>query len=214
MTVILTFANRKGGAGKSTCAAHFAMEAVKEGKKVILIDLDSQRSLERWWELRKDENPYFAEAASAGLLEKINLIKEKEFDLCIIDTPGDTSANTRAGIEVADLVVIPSKATAVDLAAIGRSIQMVDELKKKYVFIVTQTIQRSSAALQAASALSEFGPVAPSSISNRVAYVNAMGMGTTAALLDKSAENELDQCWKFIKSKLFKGTEHHGKEKI
>ena len=37
-TKILTIANRKGGAGKSTCAAHIALEAVRHNLKTILID--------------------------------------------------------------------------------------------------------------------------------------------------------------------------------
>ena len=36
---VLTIANRKGGAGKSTCAAHIAVEAVKNNIKTILIDM-------------------------------------------------------------------------------------------------------------------------------------------------------------------------------
>ena len=39
-TKILTIANRKGGAGKSTCAAHFALASTHFGLKTILIDLD------------------------------------------------------------------------------------------------------------------------------------------------------------------------------
>lgn len=37
---IITIANRKGGTGKSTCAAHIALEAVKHKIKTIMIDLD------------------------------------------------------------------------------------------------------------------------------------------------------------------------------
>ena len=59
MTKIITIANRKGGAGKSTCAAHFALEATNRGLKVILMDLDPQKTLEQWWEKREEENPYF-----------------------------------------------------------------------------------------------------------------------------------------------------------
>ena len=35
-TKILTIANRKGGAGKSTCAAHIAVKAAGENIKTIL----------------------------------------------------------------------------------------------------------------------------------------------------------------------------------
>ena len=217
MTKIITVANRKGGAGKSTCAAHFAIEAVNSGLKVILIDLDSQKTLEQWWEKRKDENPYFAETtalSSAGLEEKIEVIKEKGFDLCIIDTPGDTSDNSKYGIQVADLIVIPCKPSSPDLRAIGRTIGMVNDYRKPFIFVITQAISRSTIALEAASVLSEFGPLAPSTISNRVSYVNAMSNGSSAGAFDKTAAEELAQIWQCIKGKLFVKGKNHGKERI
>lgn len=218
MTKIITVANRKGGAGKSTCAAHFAIEAIKQGLKVILIDLDPQKTLEQWWEKRSDPNPYFAETtalASSGLEEKIKLIKENAFDLCIIDTPGDTSANATYGIQVADLIIIPSKPTSPDLRAIGRTIGMVNENKKPFIFVITQAISRSTIALEAASVLSEFGPLAPSTISNRVSYVNSMSNGTSATEFDKNAAEEISQIWQCISTKLFTNKEKsHGKERL
>lgn len=199
----LTIANRKGGAGKSTCAAHISLEAVKSGLKVILIDLDPQKTLEGWWNKRKDDNPYLTDASAANIKEVINNIEKKGFDLCIIDTPGDTSGNTIAGIEVADLVLIPSKPTSPDLSAMGRTITIVKDANKSFLFAVTQAISRSNTALQAASVLSEFGPVAPSSISNRVSYANAMASGISAAEIDKSAAEEIMLVWENIFSRLY-----------
>ena len=200
---VLTVANRKGGAGKSTCAAHLALEAVAGGLKTILIDMDPQKTLEMWWDKREEENPYLIDTNANDLLKSIETLRDKSFDLCIIDTPGDASQNALSGIKVADLVLIPSKPTAPDLAAIGRTISMVEESNKAFAFVITQGIIRAKATLQAASVLSQFGAVAPSVISNRTAYANAMGLGTSACLLDKQAEGEIQQVWSFIKARLF-----------
>lgn len=200
---ILTVANRKGGAGKSTCAAHLAVEAVKSGLKTILIDMDPQKTLETWWQKREEENPYLLETTASDLENTINKLTEKNFDLCIIDTPGDASINAQAGIKVANLIVIPSKPTAPDLTAIGRTISMVEESSKNYVFLITQGLVRAKATLQAASVLSQFGAVAPSVISNRTAYASAMGTGGSACEIDKSAEEEIRQVWEFVKARLF-----------
>ena len=200
---ILTIANRKGGAGKSTCAAHIALEAVKAGKNVILIDLDPQKTLESWWSKRTLDNPSLADATYKDLSSKIEMLRLKGFDLCIIDTPGDTSNNAMAGIAEANLVLVPSKATAPDLTAIGRTIATLEENKKSYTFLLTQTIPGSRNSLQAVSVLSEFGPVAPTSLSNRVAYSNAMGAGHSAAEENKSASEELSKIWKYLDEKIF-----------
>lgn len=213
-TKVLTIANRKGGAGKSTCAAHISLEAVKYGLKTILIDLDPQKTLELWWKKRKEENPYLAEIEPLKIEEVITNINKHGFDLCIIDTPGDTGTNASQGIKVADLVLIPSKPTAPDLTAIGRTISMVKNFEKGYIFVITQAITRSKIALQGVSVLSEFGMVAPSTISNRVSYANAMNMGTSAAEEDKLAHDELKEIWHFISSKLLFTRDEHAKEKV
>lgn len=211
---VLTIANRKGGAGKSTCAAHLSIEAAKRGYKTILIDLDPQKTLEIWWKKRKEENPFLTDIDPLKIKEVISSINEHKFDLCIIDTPGDTSINANNGITVADLVLIPSKPTSPDLTAIGRTISMVKNLEKSYVFVVTQAIARTKLALQGAAVLSEFGMVAPSTISNRISYANAMNIGSSAAVDDKQAAEELSEIWNFISSKLFDLEEKDAKEKI
>jgi chromosome partitioning protein len=200
---ILTVANRKGGAGKSTCAAHLAVEAVKSGYKTILIDMDPQKTLEGWWQKREEENPFLIETTANDLDEILSKLIDKKFDLCIIDTPGDASINAISGIKAANLIVIPSKPTAPDLTAIGRTISMVEESNKDFVFVITQGIVRAKATLQAASVLSQFGAVAPSVISNRTSYASAMGTGGSACDLDKSAEEEISQVWAFVRSRLF-----------
>jgi chromosome partitioning protein len=200
---VLTVANRKGGAGKSTCAAHLAVEAVKSGLKTILIDMDPQKTLENWWQKREEDNPYLIETNAGDLPMTIEKLTEKSFDLCIIDTPGDASINAIAGIKVANLIVIPSKPTAPDLTAIGRTISMVEESSKNYVFVITQGIIRAKATLQAASVLSQFGAVAPAVISNRTSYASAMGTGGSACEGDKLAEEEVRHVWEFVRSRLF-----------
>jgi chromosome partitioning protein len=214
-TKILTIANRKGGAGKSTCAAHIAIEATKRNLKTILIDLDPQKTLESWWKKRVDENPYLTDISTPQDIEsEMENLNKHDFDLCIIDTPGDTSINAAAGIKVADLVLIPSKPTAPDLQAIGRTIGSIQTAKKEYVFLVTQAISRTKLVPQAIAVLSEFGAVVPSVMINRVAYANAMNAGTSAAEEDKAAKEEIEALWNFIYNKLYGIKDDNTKEKV
>lgn len=208
---VLTVANRKGGAGKSTCAAHIAVEAVKNNIRTILIDMDPQKTLEMWWQKRDDELPALVDASPENLPQVLTKLADS-FDLCIIDTPGDASMNAIVSIKFADIVVIPSKPTAPDLTAIGRTISIVEDNKKPFVFIITQITIRTKTAIQAASVLSQFGPLAPSSISNRISYANAMGTGSSATFSDKIALEEISKVWDFIKSIIFSDQTHHKKK--
>jgi chromosome partitioning protein len=166
--------------------------------------MDPQKTLETWWQKRADENPFLLETSAVDLPDTVDRLGDKDLDLCIIDTPGDASENALVGIRVADLIVIPSKPTAPDLTAIGRTISLVEENKKPFIFVITQGIVRSKATLQAASVLSQFGAVAPAVISNRMSYANAMGLGGSAAELDTQANEEITQVWNFLKERLFK----------
>ena len=213
-TKILTVANRKGGAGKSTCAAHIAISATKKGLKTIIIDLDPQKTLELWWKKREEENPYLTDIDPLRIESVIEGLNEHKFDLCIIDTPGDTSINANSGLKVADLVLIPSKPTAPDLQAIGRTIATIKSLEKRYLFVITQAVARSKLAIQGASVLSEFGMLAPVTIGNRVAYANAMNIGSSAGEDNTEAEEEIEKLWEFIYSKLFNMKVADEKEKV
>ena len=211
---VLTVANRKGGAGKSTCAAHLALEASRAGMRVILIDMDPQKTLENWWNKREEENPYLIDVMANDLHTTISDLEKNNLDLCIVDTPGDASFNAVVGIEVADFILIPTKPTAPDLTAIGRTISMVEENNKKFCFVITQGINRAKSTLQAASVLSQFGALAPSVISNRISYANAMGQGDSAVLLDKSAEREIQEVWSFVSNMLFKKSANNKKKMV
>ncbi len=192
----------------------YSFGSCKKRKKTILIDLDPQKTLENWWKKREDSNPFLTDIDPYNIENAISKLNMHNFDLCIIDTPGDTSINAINGIKVADLVLIPSKPTSPDLAAIGRTISMVKAESKNFIFVITQAVSRTKLAVQGVSILSEFGVVAPSTISNRVSYANAMNIGSSASADDKVALEELTAIWSFINDKLFTTGDYHEKEKI
>lgn len=206
-TKILTIANRKGGAGKSTCAAHLALEAVKNNLKTILVDLDPQKTLETWWNLRQEENPYLLDEIDPENIEDfVTKLNRSDFDLCIIDTPGDTSINTSAGIKAADIVLTPTKPTPPDLSAIGRTIALINKYEKPFVFLVTQAVPNSTLQFESSAVLSSFGEVIPVIMTNRTSYAKAMNSGSSAVFEDKKALEEIEQIWRFIEKKLFVNT--------
>ncbi len=51
---IITVAQQKGGAGKTTLTAHLAVAFKDAGKSVALVDIDPQQSLSNWFRLRQE----------------------------------------------------------------------------------------------------------------------------------------------------------------
>lgn len=66
MGKVITFAQQKGGAGKTTMLAHLAASWAEAGRSVALIDLDPQKSLTRWAELRADPGLALLDSATTA----------------------------------------------------------------------------------------------------------------------------------------------------
>ena len=59
---VIVLASQKGGAGKTTLAAHIAVAAEAAGDgPVVLIDADPQGSLSAWWNVREAQVPALCE---------------------------------------------------------------------------------------------------------------------------------------------------------
>src|ERR1700693_4675497 len=85
---ILVLASQKGGAGKTTLAAHLAIAAEAAGDgPAVLIDTDQQGPLSALWDVRKAESPVLAPTSIAELPEKLVLLAGAGYGVAVIDTP-------------------------------------------------------------------------------------------------------------------------------
>jgi chromosome partitioning protein len=85
---VVAFASQKGGSGKTTLAAHVAVQAEMSGAgPVALMDTDPQGSLTDWWNERESQTPVFAQASVARLVEHVEEMREQGIKLLVIDTP-------------------------------------------------------------------------------------------------------------------------------
>ena len=128
----ITFANEKGGTGKSTTAVHTAIALAASGHRVGAIDLDSrQRTMTRYFENRdatvhRLEKPLVGvryevveELSEANLDSAIERLAQ-DCDVIVVDTPGRDDPVARAAILKADTLVTPMNDSFVDLDLIGQ----------------------------------------------------------------------------------------------
>ncbi len=129
---IVTFANEKGGVGKSTLAFHVAVALAHAGQRVVAIDLDRrQRTLERGLAYRGGTagnlgiplpSPQFAvldQPSTASLYQTINRLGG-DADFAILDVAGADSPIFRRVVALADTLVTPVNASFLDLELLGR----------------------------------------------------------------------------------------------
>lgn len=207
---VLVLASQKGGAGKTTLALHLAVAAQAAGYgPTVMIDTDPQGTLGRWWNLRKDASPAMAEADPARMALKLRDLRREGFQLVIIDTPGRSSLAIRQVIDDADLVLVPVKPSAADLWAIGSTIKACEDLGRPFAMAVCQATRGAGLTIQAVSALSEHGAVAPSVIHNRVGFAAALGDGRTIQETDPKGpgSEEIAALWDFVQRRMNANTQ-------
>ena len=127
----IAFLSQKGGSGKTTLAVHTAVAAQEAREKVFLIDTDPQKSATVWGDAREAEKPAVI-TISAGELDKVlKAGAEDKMSLAIIDTAPHTAPDAARIAKSVDLVVIPCRPTAFDLAAVSNAVEIVRAAKKR-----------------------------------------------------------------------------------
>jgi chromosome partitioning protein len=187
-TVVL--ASRKGGAGKTTLAAHLAIAAAQRGLTAALIDADEQGSLAAWWNARDPEmaaTPLFVAAQLQAVRDAAKELRAHKTDVLFVDTPpgggAESAAVLNAVLPLADLVLVPMRPSPLDLRAVGATLELAASAKKRLAFVLNATNPRARVVLQALQALRECGAgsVAPITVANRVDYAAAMTDGRVAS---------------------------------
>lgn len=206
---VVVLATQKGGSGKTTLAAHLAVQADKVGDgPVWIIDADPQGTLARWWNKRpEDAEPKLAQLGENNLRQILSSLEGQGAQLIIIDTPGRIDNAVSRIIGCADLVVVPVIPSVNDLEAIGPTISAVERHGVSMVFVVNNSNDKKLTG-SAAILLSQHGTVSPAICKTRKDYRASMTDGRTAVEVGKdakSASEEISELWTYIKQQLGKG---------
>ena len=206
---VIVLASQKGGAGKTTLAAHVAVTAEIAGDgPAVLIDTDPQGSLSAWWNARTAEVPALAPTTIAELPAKLAALADAGYAVAVVDTPPAITEAISAVLQSADFVLIPTRPSPHDLRAVGSTVELVQAAGKPFVFAVTQAKPNARLTVQAVAALSEHGVVAPSIIHDRVDYAGSMIDGRTVQETDPKGRSaaEMAELWRFNKAQIAKST--------
>ena len=173
--------SQKGGAGKTTLALHLAAAAHDAGRIALVIDTDPQATASQWAAWRQDAPPEVIDSPPPRLAAKIEQARGQGADFVVIDTPPHADSAARAAVEVADLVLIPCRPSAFDLAAIQTTAKLVQLLRKPAFVVFTAGSPNAPRVYQEAGELVEsFGtPACPIQIPDRAAFRHASAEGRT-----------------------------------
>ncbi|MXU65348.1 ParA family protein [Oceanomicrobium pacificus] len=185
---VITLAQQKGGAGKTTVASHLAQAWLNAKKDVAIIDLDPQRSLTRWAEQRAEEK-------GLTLLESRDWragldIRDarKAHDIILVDCPGNADLLLHTAIRESDLVLSPCQPTALDIWATQTIIETCRKEGTPHRVLLNRVPPRGKATDLTIAKLKDAGAdILKSRLGNRVAFAAGIFDGLTAFNLSRTS---------------------------
>lgn len=191
MARVITIAQQKGGAGKTTLAVNLAIAWARQGLRVSLLDTDPQGSLGRWFMARRDRlgdaGVEFGTASAWGVGYEIEKFR-KSSDMILIDTPPKVDSDLRPALREADLVLIPVGASQLDLWATDGVLDMAVRLSKPTLLVLNRVTAGSRLAAEIAEGADQIAAhVATTRLGQRVAFAETLGQGLSTAEGSRSA---------------------------
>lgn len=185
MAKIILITHQKGGVGKSTLAFNLAQN-ISANATVAMLDMDLQGSLAQLKDLVSnfDIIPY------QNTIEDISALP---YDFIFIDTPPYLSNHLPGLIQMADLIIIPTKAGILDLLAIKSTIELIEnESKMDSTLVVFNMIKANTTlTLDILIGLAEYNvKIAETHISDLVSFTRSVLVGGVRS--DKNAQRQLD----------------------
>lgn len=182
---VVTVAQQKGGAGKTTVTAHLAVAFTEAKKSVAVIDIDPQQSLSHWYRMREAR---FGDAGAGVLASTVegwrtrNEVRKhaQHHDIVLVDSPPHAESEARVAIRAADLVVVPVQPSPMDVWATEPTLEIASREKAKVLIVLNRVPPRAKLTEAMVEEIKRFGDkIARTRLGNRVAFAAALSEGRT-----------------------------------
>lgn len=208
--IVLT-AGIKGGSGKSTLTTNLSVWLAGQGKDVMLLDTDSQATSTAWVRRRNENHPDEPVIHSAqALVDAVRpaLALASRFEFVLVDASGRESKELELAMSAADVLLIPTRASAPDLETLVRMADLVGAArvknpKLKVYAVVSMApsnpfIKETGEALSFLSTFSEL-EVVPAVVRDRKVFRDAIlaGLGVME-MSNGQAKAEIDALGTYI----------------
>lgn len=199
---VISIISQKGGVGKTTLTTALAVEAARNGKQTLLLDLDPQASASFWNDSRSEEaGPAVTAIPPARLEHYLKASREAGADFIFIDTPPFAKDIAYDAAKLADFVLIPAKPAVLDIIAMTRTVDLIKAFSKHAAVVLTFCPPVGRELDEAHEAISQLDiELCPVRIGNRIAFSRAQQSGQVAQEYEpqgKAAE-EIKQLYEYI----------------
>lgn len=202
---VIGLLKQKGGSGATTISVHLALAATEAGRRVCVVDVDPQRSAVSWAQAREEAYPPVIVAEVNELSDVIAAAEHDGFDLVLVDTPPHSSAATAAVARCSTLAVLPTRPSALDLAAVPAMVQIIQATRTPSVVVLNACPPRAREIDEARDALAGYGvPVWEGQFGDRTAFRRAIASGQTVTESEPAGKSaaEIRALWTFVAEQL------------
>ena len=196
---VLTVAQQKGGAGKTTLAVHLGVALSALGCRLTLIDVDPQGSLTAWHHAREQARGPdggkldFQRLSGWRLPTTVERLAARR-DIIVIDSPPHAEIDSRLAVRAADLVLVPVQPSPVDLWATGPTLELARAEGKSALLVINRMPARANLAEEMVERLAVYKiAVARTTLGNRIAFAASLneGAGVTESAPTSPAAEEI-----------------------
>jgi chromosome partitioning protein len=115
--MIVLFGGEKGGTGKSTLATNLAVWLARQGRDVLLVDTDLQRTASHWVDRRNALNGLATVHCAERHGNVFHALRDvvKRYDEVVVDAGGRDSEELRTAMVGVHKIYVPLKASQPDL---------------------------------------------------------------------------------------------------
>lgn len=142
---IITFANSKGGVGKSTLCCLIASELALQDTRVLILDADGQKSCMKWAERCRAAGtlPDTLKVEYTPSLQELQrrLLNRDDVDLVLIDVQGSMNDLLTAAIVVSAVTIVPTKATVMEMVEAVQLFEWSKNLKRAPLRLVLNSVE-------------------------------------------------------------------------
>ena len=190
--------SQKGGSGKTTVAFAIALGLWRRGRRVLVADIDPQRSSVEVLKARRTPGPEAIPTSASKLFALQTQSQRDGVGALVVDTPGSIEQEALLAIGLCDLAVMVLRPTYLDLAAAVNTSRMIRQLNKPGVIVLNQApvarggiepplVRRTLEALQLLRL-----PIAPVILRSRAVQQVALESGCSAEELDAACAGGLE----------------------
>jgi chromosome partitioning protein len=200
---VISFANPKGGAGKTTTALVLATELAARGAQVVIVDADPEKWISQWGSLPgKPANiEIVGTVTEDSIVDHIESAAQRS-QFVIVDLEGTASLMVANAIGMSDLVIIPIQGSSMDARGGAKTIRLIrnQERMARRPILHAVVLTRTSAAITSRALrnvqdqLAKGGiDIFQTAIVERAAFRDLFDYGGGLANLDPAAVSNIEK---------------------